>query len=140
MFDPDLETIVAADASSFGLGAVLYQKQPSGELKPVAYISRSLSPTEQRYVQIEKEALAFSWACERLADYLIGLHFHICTDHKPLVPLFSTKHLEEMPARIQRFCLRMMCFHYSYLSCARQGAGHSRCVVPISSRTLNRSR
>jgi len=82
-------------------------------LKPVAFISRSMTPTEQRYAQIEKEALAFTWACERLSDYLIGLPFHIHTDHKPLVPLFSSKHLEELPIRVQRFRLRMMRFLFS---------------------------
>ena len=77
------------------------QVQNSGERKPVAYISRSMSQTEQRYAQIEKEALAFTWACEHFAEYLIGLKFHIQTDHKPLVPLFSTKSLEELPVRVQ---------------------------------------
>ncbi len=33
------------------------QKQPDGNLRPVAYISRSMSSTEQRYAQIEKEAI-----------------------------------------------------------------------------------
>ena len=112
LFDPNLETILSADASSFGLGAVLLQRQPTGDLKPVAYISRSMTPTEQRYAQIE-EALAFTWACERLSDYLVGLKFHIYTDHKPLVPLFSSKHLEELPIRVQRFRLRMMRFQFS---------------------------
>ena len=113
LFDPNLETIISADASSFGLGAVLLQRQPTGDLKPVAYVSRSMTPTEQRYAQIEKEALAFTWACERLSDYLIGLKFHINTDHKPLVPLFSSKHLEQLPIRVQRFRLRMMQFRFS---------------------------
>ena len=72
-----------------------------------------MSPTEQRYAQIEKEALAFTWACERLSNYLMGKKFHIHTDHKPLVPLFSTKHLEELPIRVQRFRLRMMRFDYT---------------------------
>lgn len=113
LYDPNAETIVSADASSYGIGAVLFQRQTNGDLKPIAYISRSLSPTEERYAQIEKEALAFTWACERLSDYLIGIKFHIQTDHKPLVPLFSTKHLEDLPIRVQRFRLRMMRFDFT---------------------------
>lgn len=113
LFDPNKETVLSADASSHGLGAVLLQRQPSGELQPVAYISRAMTLTETRYAQLEKEALAFTWACERLSDYLVGLQFHIQTDHKPLVPLFSSKHLEELPVRVQRFRMRMMRFMYT---------------------------
>ena len=50
------ETKIAADASSFGLGGVLSQKQPSGEWRPVAFISRSMTDTERRYAQIEIES------------------------------------------------------------------------------------
>ena len=89
LFDPNLPTVVSADAMSFGLGIVLLQIQPGGECKPVAYLSRSMTPTERRYAQIEKEALVFKWACERLFDNLIGMKFHIETDHKPLVPLLA---------------------------------------------------
>ena len=104
---------MSADASSYGLGAVLTQQQPSGEWKPISYISRALTTTEQRYAQIEKEALAVTWACERLRDFLTGLQFHIHTDHKPLVPLLTTKGLDELPVRIQRFRLRLMRFSYT---------------------------
>ena len=103
LFDPHRPTRVSADASSYGLGAVLTQQQPSGEWKPISYISRALSTTEQRYGQIKKEALDVTWACERLRDFLTGLLFHIHTDHKPLVPLLTTKGLDELPVRIQRF-------------------------------------
>ena len=113
LFDPNLETVLSADASCFGLGAVLLQRQSTGELQPVAYISRAMTPTERRYAQIEKEALAFTWACERLSDYLVGMEFHIQTDHKPLVPLFSTKDLEKLPLRVQRFRMRMMRFKFT---------------------------
>ena len=113
LFDPTFDTILSADASSYGLGAILLQRQPDGELKPVAYISRSMTPTEQRYAQIEKEALALTWACERFSDYLVGLNFYIHTDHKPLVPIFSTKRLKELPIRVQRFRLRMLRYHFT---------------------------
>ena len=81
LFDPRFETVVSADACSFGFGAVLLQRQPAGDLKPVAYISRSVTTTEQRYAQIEKEALAVTWSCERFSDYLVGLQLHVQTDH-----------------------------------------------------------
>ena len=51
-------TVLVTDASPVGLGGVLLQEQITGDLKPVAYISRSLTPIEMRYSQIECEALA----------------------------------------------------------------------------------
>ena len=114
-YEVDRETLVSADASYYGLGAVIRQKSAEGMWKPIAYISRSLTETEQRYAQIEKEALAFTWACERFEDYLIGKKFKIETDHKPLVPLFSTKELSELPIRIQRFRMCMMQFHFTII-------------------------
>ena len=90
------------------------QKQRNEEVEPIAYKSRALTPTEQRYVQIEKEAFASTWACVSLSYYLLGLHFHIETDHKPLVPLFNPrKCLDELPLRVQWFHLCMMRYSFS---------------------------
>ena len=112
LYNPDRETTVSADASSFGLGAVFLQKQPNGEMRPVAYASRSMTTTERRYAQIEKEALATTWALEHWSDLLIGMKFTVETDHKPLVPLFTTKLIDELPVRIQRFRMRLMRFDF----------------------------
>jgi hypothetical protein len=112
-YDPNKETIVSADSSSFGLGAVLKQKMSNGKWIPITYASRSLLPTEGRYAQIEKESLASTWACERFSDYLIGKTFHIETDHKPLISLLGNKNLEELTPRLQRFRMRLMRFRYT---------------------------
>ena len=111
-YDVNKETTVSADASSYGVGAVLMQKH-GDTLRPVAFASRSMTETEQRYAQIEKEALAVTWACERFSNYSIGARFKIETDHKPLVPLLGTKDLSELPARVQRFKIRLMRFTFS---------------------------
>ena len=103
---------ICADASSYGLGAVLMQQSDS-TWKPVAYASRSLTETEKRYAQIEKEALASTWACEKFSTYILGKKFLIETDHKPLVPLLGTKHLDSLPPRVLRFRLRLARFDYS---------------------------
>lgn len=72
-----------------------------------------MNTTEQRYAQIEKEALAITWACSKFLDYILGRKFAIETDHKPLVPLLNTKHLDVLPPRILRFRLWLAKFHYS---------------------------
>ena len=112
LYDPNKETKISADASSFGLGAVLLQKQEDQTWRPVMFISRALTPVECRYAQIEKEALALTWACERFSDYIVGKSIIAETDHKPLVPLLTTRTLDEVPPRVQRLKMRLMRFHF----------------------------
>ena len=74
----------------------------SEEWRSIAFASRSLTSTEKRYAQIEKEALASTWACQKFRDYLIGTDFILETDHKPLVQLLGSKDMDLLPTRIQR--------------------------------------
>ena len=46
-YNPSYETMVSADASSYRLGAVLRQKQPNRDWRPITYISRALTNAEQ---------------------------------------------------------------------------------------------
>ena len=63
-YNLNAEIKTTADTSVHGLGAVLLQNQENREWKPVAFASRSLSDTECRYAQIEKEVLALVWSAE----------------------------------------------------------------------------
>ena len=112
LYDMDAETKVTADASAHGLGAVLMQKHEQS-WRPVAYASRVMSPTECRYAPIEKEALALTWTCERFASYILEKRFLMETDHKPLVPLLSVKHSDNLPPRVLRFRLLLARFDYN---------------------------
>jgi len=60
-----------------------------------------LTTTEQHYVQIEKQALAITWAYDKFACYIIGLKIQIETDHKPLISFLGSKHLDDLPSYSQ---------------------------------------
>ena len=62
-----------------------------------------MTNTDVNYVQIEKEALTVTSACERFSVYLLGRSFVLETDHKPLISLFGTKNLDSLPPYILRF-------------------------------------
>ncbi|KAK6181615.1 hypothetical protein SNE40_009437 [Patella caerulea] len=88
LYNPNHKTKVNADASKFGLGAAILQFDPiSCYWKPVSFASRTMTSAECNYPQIDKEALGVTWACEKFSEYLVGIKFHIETDHKPLVSL-----------------------------------------------------
>ena len=57
--------------------------------RPVAMVSRSLTPTEKAYAPIEGEALALFWAVDRLRHLIIGSRTIVSTDHKPLIYIFK---------------------------------------------------
>ena len=88
---------------------MLVQKQGE-ELRVISYASRSLSDTERRYSQTEKETLAIVWACERFHAYLYGAEFELMADHKPLECIFSPK--SKTCARIERWLLRMQPYRF----------------------------
>ena len=131
LYDPQAKTKVSADSSAYGLGAVLLQEKDS-RWRPVVYASRALSETEQRYAQVEKGALAITWSCEKFRDYLIGTRFLIQSDHKPFIPLLGSKDLDQLPARIQRFRMRLMWFDYNIVHVP----GKELCTADTLSRSL----
>lgn len=79
------------DASPKGVGACLVHVMPSGEERPVVYASRSLSPAEQKYAQIEREGLAIIFSVRRFHQYLYGRAFTLVTDHQPLCKILGEK-------------------------------------------------
>lgn len=98
-FDVNKPVVLSVDASQHGLGAVILQ-----DSLPVAYASRALTNTEIRYAQIEKEALAIVFACNKFHQYIFGKKVLVESDHKPLEPLFK-RPIDQCPARIQRMRL-----------------------------------
>ena len=58
-YDPHKDLKLENDTSEYGIGSALFQKG-----KPIAHARRSLTETEKRYPQIEKEMLAVTFGLE----------------------------------------------------------------------------
>ena len=103
-FDVTKPTTIQVDASKIGIGAALLQ-----DGRPIAFASKALTETEQRYANIERELLAVVFGCERFHTYVYGKPFAVETDHKPL-EMIHKKSLASTPPRLQRMLLRLQ--HY----------------------------
>ncbi|XP_026687288.1 uncharacterized protein K02A2.6-like [Diaphorina citri] len=103
-FDVHKPIVLTVDSSQFAVGACLLQ-----EMKPVAFASRSLTETQKRWAQIEKELFAIWFGCVKFHQYIYGQSILVETDHKPLVTLFK-KALSDIPNRLQRIMLKLQLY------------------------------
>jgi hypothetical protein len=104
--DPKLPYTVATDASGTAAGGVLLQDHGNG-LQPLAFLSRRLKPTEQRYWAYERELAAMAYCLQSWRHYLEGCPggVTVLTDHQTLNRLMDQQVLTRVQTRWMRLGL-----------------------------------
>ncbi|CAF1357989.1 unnamed protein product, partial [Didymodactylos carnosus] len=117
---------LSTDASDVGIGGVLNQITKHG-IRPITYLSRSLTPPEKKYSTVEKECLAIVWCIKKLHPYLYGEDFTVFTDHHPLCWLNKQS---SHNGRLERWSLQLQ----EYTFDVKHVSGKRNCVADCLSR------
>ena len=98
--DPSKPYVVVTDASGLAAGVVLMQDQGQG-LCPLAFMSRALKPTEQRYSAYEQELVTITYCFIQWRHYLEGClgGVTVMIDHKPLTLMMDQQVLSQSQTR-----------------------------------------
>ena len=94
--------VIQVDASQRGLGSALLQANDT-----IALASKSLTETESRYSNIERDILGIVFGLERFHQYVYGRHMKVHTDHTPLESIYTIHLLFEVPSRLARMLFRI---------------------------------
>eukprot|EP00455_Lapot_gusevi_P008523 TRINITY_DN1372_c0_g2_i1.p1 TRINITY_DN1372_c0_g2~~TRINITY_DN1372_c0_g2_i1.p1 ORF type:complete len:829 (+),score=-144.52 TRINITY_DN1372_c0_g2_i1:148-2487(+) len=85
---------LVTDASTTGIGAVLFQPDKQGDMPNstniISFRSRSLDKWERSYSAYKLELLAVVYSLKQFHDFLYQTEFHLYTDHRALVFLSNT--------------------------------------------------
>ena len=126
-YNPNQPIVVAADASEYGIGAVISHRYSDGTEKAIAHASRALTPAEKKYGQIEKEGLALVFAVRKFHRYIYGRHFTLLTDHQSLLAIFGNK--KGIPSytanRLQRWALTLLAYDFKIEYCRTTSFGQA---------------
>lgn len=107
-------TILYTDASPHALGAVLVQENEQGTARIISFASKSLSATERKYAQNQREALGTIWAVEHFSYFLLGRHFVLRTDAQGMTFILNRPREESKRAltRADGWALRLSPYRY----------------------------
>ena len=136
-YNPDLPMTLAADASSYGVGAVISHVLPDQSERPIAFASRTLTSSERNYSQLEREALSLIFGIQKFHRYLYGRKFTLITDHKPLTTILGPK--KGIPslaaARLQRWAMQLAAYDYDIRYKPTADHGNADCLsrLPLPS-------
>ena len=104
------ETELHTDASKYGYGAILLQRNgEDGQLHPIYFASGKTTPAEEKYSSYELEVLAIIRALRRFRVYLLGIRFKIITDCKAFTMTMNKK---DLCVRVARWVLFLEDFEY----------------------------
>ena len=131
-YNSELPVGLACDASSVG---VLFHRYENGTELPIAYASKSLTPAERNYSQIEREALSIIYGVKKFHQYLYGRHhFLLLTDHKPLLTIFGEK--KGIPvSRLQRWAIILAAYTYTIEYIPTKEHGNADCLSRLPMET-----
>lgn len=121
---------IETDASEYALGAVLCQKDDSGEMGVLQFASRTLKGAEIGYFTTEKELLAIVWALQKFRSYILGSKVITTTDHAALTFL---KECKLAHARLTRWTLAIQDYDMEVRHCP----GEKNIVADTLSRPAN---
>ena len=135
-FDLGLPLALACDASGSCIGALLCHILLSGEECPIAYASKSITPAEKNYSQIERKGLSIVFGVKKFHQFLCGNIFQLVTDHKPLVTIFGSKKGVPtiIPSRLQRWSIIFSAYTYEiiYKPTAKHGNAYGLSRLPCA--------
>ena len=113
-YDIHNDTKLMTNASGKGLGYILQQLNDD-HWSVIQAGSRSLSSAESRYATIEQETLGVTRVIQKCYKFLEGLlHFHVITDHYPLLSILNLKRLDEIEnPRLQRLKMKLVSYNFT---------------------------
>lgn len=101
---------IQCDASTTGIGSVLFQRDDDGVEHPIAFYSQKLNAAQRNYNTTELECLAAVLSVKKFRGYVEGHPFTIITDHSSLKWLMSQR---DLSGRLARWSLKLQAFDFN---------------------------
>lgn len=100
---------IQCDASTSGVGSLLFQVDEEKNERPIAFMSQKLNSAQRNYSVTELECYAAILSVKRFRAYVEGLPFTIITDHASLKWLMTQK---DLSGRLARWSLKLQGFDF----------------------------